>query len=114
LDLNNNKFLYTLGPFNRVKINYLKGKNDFVFSFNDESSIKLYFFSGDFNISNITTFYKQDNFSFNCSNINDHVIFYSNNTSEYYVLPFAQICEPEHLPFVLYRSEENENDNNME
>ena len=84
-----NEFPYSLGPFNRAKINYLKEKNDFAFSFNDESSIKILFFSGDFNISNITTFYKQENFSFNCSNINDHAIFYSNNTSEYYVLPIA-------------------------
>ena len=33
------EFYYSLGPFNRAKINYLKGTNDFVFSFNDESSI---------------------------------------------------------------------------
>ena len=62
----------------------------------------------------MTTFYKQDNLSFDCSNINDHVIFYSNNTSEYYVLPFAQICDPEHLLLELYSNKENENDNNME
>ena len=110
---NNSEFFYSLGPFNRVKINYLNGKNDFVLSFNDESSIKLFFFSEDFNVSNITTFYKQENLSY-CSNINDHVIFYSNNTSEYYVLPFAQICDLEHLLYELYKSEENENDNNME
>ena len=96
-DMNNSELIYSLEPFNRAKINYLKEKKDFIFSFNDESSIKLFFFSGDFNNSNITTFYKQDNLGFYCSNINDHVIFYSNNTSEYYVLPFAQICDPEHL-----------------
>ena len=73
-DLNISDSSFPLGPFNRTKINYLKGKNDFVFSFNDESSIKLFYFSGDFNNSNITTFYKQDSLSFGCSNINDHVI----------------------------------------
>jgi hypothetical protein len=112
-NFNSSEFFYSLGPFNRTKINYLNGKNDFVFSLNDESSIKLFFFSEDFNVSNITTFYKQENLSY-CSNINDHVIFYSNNTSEYYVLPFAQICDLEHLLYELYKSEENENDNNME
>ena len=39
-----------------------------------------------------------ENFTFNCSNINDHVI-YSNNPREYYVSPFAQICDSENPPF---------------
>ena len=104
LDLNNIDFTYPIESFNGIKINYLNETNDFVFSFNDESSIKIFLFSEGFNV------YKKDTLNFYCSNINDYVIFYSNNNSEYYVLPFAQNCDVDHIPFEsLYQNEVNSN-----